>query len=165
MNSTLSLFGRGLLVLALSGFAIACGDDDGDEHGHDGGEADGGGGTGGGGAEDAGGEDAGGGLTAAQCETMAFQQPGPDCLSCVCEENPDVTVACTGGCWGLVQCVATECGGDPDATSCIVSACAEFVAMSGVIAQAQAFGPVITNCTDVCAAPAGDGGTETDGGN
>ena len=156
MNGLGSILGRGLLVLALSGFAVACGDDDGgdDNTGTDAGEDAGGraGTSGGGAGTSGGGAGTDGGITAAECEEMAVQAAGPDCLACVCAEDPDVTVACDETCWSLVQCVGSECDGDGTNTACIVSACADFL---GGATAAMAFGPVITQCLDVCEPPAG----------
>ena len=165
MNGLGSILGRGLLVLALSGFAVACGDDDGggdNDHdaGNDGGPT---AGHAGGGAGHAGGgagheADTGTGVTPEQCEEMAVQAAGPDCLACVCAEGPEETVACDEMCWGLVQCVGSECDGDGSDTACIVAACGPFL---GGATAAMAFGPIITQCLDVCAPTTGvDGGAD-----
>jgi hypothetical protein len=170
MNSPLSLLGRGLLVLALSGFAVACGDDDGPSPSDDSGVA-GSGGRGGSGGAGSGGAGSGGspadtgtGLTPQECEEMSVQAPGAECLACVCDVDPDITAACGEGCWGLVSCVGSRCGGDGGNTACILAMCGSFLVGDNAM-QATAFGPVIGMCLDACSAPpvGTDAGTD-DGG-
>jgi hypothetical protein len=169
MNGLGSILGRGLLVLALSGFAlVGCGDDD----GGGGGETDAGedagprAGHGGGGAGHAGGGAGGGAgdggstITPEECEEMAVQAAGPECLACVCAEGAEETVACEADCWALVECVGSMCDGDGTDIACITSSCSAFLG-GNTPAQAMAFGPIITQCLDVCQQmPGADSGTD-----
>ena len=173
MNGTLTLFGRGLLVLALSGFAVACGDDDGgDDHDHDAGPDGGEAGSSGGGGGDDGGAGMGSDVTVSECvamtDTNTMGGVTQECAMCACEEGLEETVACNATCWGLISCFGANCGDvDPSdmaaATDCVVANCLD---VAGGAMNATPLGAILRSaCADVCvtAPPEGDGGTD-DGG-
>jgi hypothetical protein len=155
----------GLLVLALSSFALACGDDDGarDENtaphdgrrdaGLDGGVSGDAGDAGAAEGGDGGGTD--GSAAAAECvdgeQVAAILErfrltDTPDCLACLCGNDPEATIACDDGCWDLVACVCERCGCDRTDLECI-SACPTYTAERA--AAATAFAPVINDCVAV----------------
>jgi hypothetical protein len=88
------------------------------------------------------------------------------CVSCVCENDAETTVACDASCWALISCVGAKCGGDASDLTCFTDAdkCMKEVGVADTTA-AGALGDVIDmKCSDKCVAtPAGDGGAE-DGG-
>lgn len=164
MNGLARYVGRGLLLVALSGVVGGCGDDDDDASGgNDGGEA-GRGGSGGRGSSGSGGRDAGGsGITPEQCADDAVQSVGAACLACVCEIDPEETVACRATCWDLVTCVATRCDGDGSDVDCVNGECGEFL---GGASQASTFGLVFDQCSEICTSSSVvDAGSDSDAGN
>lgn len=148
----------GLLLLAWSGFAIACGDEQGVEAG--GAKAAGdrlvdAGGSGRGGEDVASGDgrDAGASqATSAQCRGAAVQTAGAACVACVCEAGPDETIACGPNCWALVACIQVQCGGDGSDFPCIMQSCDAFLTDDAPV-QAIAFDPIIRMCQAECVAP------------
>ena len=176
MNRLSSCLGRGLLVLALSGFAVACGDDD-DGRDHDAGEdagptagrAGGGAGRDGGSGRDGGaaGRDAGPPPTMAECldavDTATMGGVSDSCANCVCEAGPREAAACTGACWGLIQCYGAMCAeftpGTNEGSTCATSKCAQFI--SGVTG-AMPLGAIIrSDCSTECVAtPETDAGED-----
>jgi hypothetical protein len=177
MKGSIGLLGRGLLVLALSGYVIGCGDDGGGggggEGGTTGGGGSGGGGTGGGGT---GGGGTGGGeadtgmpdVTVAQCVDMTETATGgmimPDCPMCICEAGLDQAVACAGDamCWPFISCFSMNCDvTEPDMM--VRTMCATTNCMSTITGATNAapLGMVIAaSCVTECrgAPPVGDGG-------
>jgi hypothetical protein len=93
-----------------------------------------------------------------------------ECATCLCEVDAKATAECSGGCWGLINCIAENC--DVPASeleACATSMCLTFALMPGAADQARAFGDVIQDdeCLPLCI-PAGseDGGTtDEDAGN
>jgi hypothetical protein len=189
MNGSIQYLGRGLLVLALCGWAVGCGDDDdsgGSDSGVDGGGGgsggNGGGGTGGKGEKDAGGGTGGGGtggsggtVTMAQCVSMTNTNTGgmaaDACVTCVCDKDIEATVACNSNCWSLISCVGAKCGGSATSAGCLTDAnkCGdEFSAASAdgdAVSSATALGMVITmSCSTECVASSGTDGGAEDGG-
>jgi hypothetical protein len=186
MSRTLELLGRGLLMLALSSYAMGCGDDDDDDDGGadsgvsgtggtgSGGTSGGTGGKGSGGATGTGGATADGGTpTMSAClaavDKATAGMVAMPCAACVCEHGPVEATACTAGCWSLVQCYGANCADVPTSDMaasqmCAVANCSAAIAMPGYMG-ATPLGKVITaSCSNVCSAtPAGDGGTD-DGG-
>src|SRR5688572_14839946 len=97
-----TFLGRGFLVLALTGFAVGCGDDDDDPPAPDAGTA-GKGGTGGkGGSGGKGGT--GGTVSKQECvtaTTAATKLLAPACVDCACGSMPATIAKCDKGCWNL----------------------------------------------------------------
>jgi hypothetical protein len=149
---------RGLLLLALSGFAAACSDDQ--SVARRGAGAEGAGDRpddGGSRRGDSGGRDAASQAAAAQCRSASVQTAGAACVACVCETGPDETVACGPVCWALVACIQVQCGGDGSDFPCIMERCDAFLGDDAPV-QAIAFDPIIRMCEAECVAPILDGG-------
>jgi hypothetical protein len=177
VNEVIKRVGRGWLLVAVGGLLAACGDDQFDAHGGDGGArdaaagrpADGGsagrdGGASGRGGTDAGAVDGGGAaVTPDECRERAVRTAGAACVACVCDAGPHETVACGPGCWALVACIQVDCGGDGSDIPCISERCADFLA-EGAPAQALEFDPVIRMCASPCLAPLHGGDLDVDGG-
>src|SRR5688572_907224 len=116
-----TFLGRGFLVLALTGFAVGCGDDD------DPGPADAGtagkGGTGGGGGGKGG---TGGTPSKQECITATAKNTkllAPTCVDCACGSMPATIAKCDAGCWNLFFCVVTKCA-DKLGTPAMTAECA-----------------------------------------
>ena len=166
MTALTKTLGRGLVILALTSSAFACGDDGG------GGKSDpdaGAAGSGGSGSDDGG---AGSG-SVAQCVTDAqevtMNMTPMACLSCACTEGADEVNECDANCWALIDCFgsADKCG-DVDTTDmaaaimCITMSCPMVDLATAAMSspQATALGMVLSSsCSTQCAATgAADGG-------
>jgi hypothetical protein len=163
--------------LALSLAAVGCGDDDdgsvGGSGGSSGAKAGGTGGKGGsGGASGKGGAGGTGGSSAdpAKCatDTAAAMKDDKsalsnDCVSCICNANAKVVLACTNvadnGCWAFLACYADHGCTDANQGDCITANCSKEFGATGVSAAATAIGPVLSKGT--CAAKCvGDSGND-----
>lgn len=188
MKGTIQYLGRGLLVLALCGWAVGCGDDDDSgntDAGTDGGTSGSGGTTGGSGGsteKDGGGGGTTGGsggstsVTKAECIDMTNTAMGSTgssaCSECVCGKDIDLTIACDEEpmCWPFLACYGANCldvdQSDSTATMmCALNKCGDSI--GGATAGAPLGTMVITpNCSDVCKSPsAGNDGGAEDAGN
>lgn len=175
MKGLSKVIGRGMLVLALGCFAVACGDDD-DHPTKDAGAGNGGtggtagkGGTGGTKAGTGGKGGAGDG-SAPDCADTAKENSGgmasDKCTSCLCGMKPAETTACTKDCWKLAYCVPAN-GCDATDTACIVAACTDDL---GDVTKLQAAGTLamktpFTSCAADCFPTPIKPDAETDGGN
>jgi len=70
-----------------------------------------------------------------------------ECRACTCAACPAEAMDCDEACWGLVNCVATDCGGDTGNIDCITTMCAEHLAGA---TPAIAIGPCAVGCTAEC---------------
>jgi hypothetical protein len=177
MTGLSKFLGRGLLVLAISSFSVACGDDDDGTSNPDGGEAGkggagsggkggaGSGGKGGAGSGGKGGAGAGaGGAGGDSCEDIAEKNSAGvptnnNCRECVCEKSQTAAKACTKDCWTLAYCVVDN-GCDATDTTCIANACTDDL---GTVAKLVAAGDLATavdfdGCAADCFAPEIDAG-------
>lgn len=177
-RALLPLVGRSLLMLALCGAVVGCGDDDDD----DGAMAGSGGKGGSGGKAGSGGKGGAGGAkvaTKAECiEDFGDATPLPDaCVECACDVNATAVAACGEECWALMVCVNTKCAdvlADPAATqTCAGMMCETEIGAAAplmMIAPAMSVGPILqgTKCASKCAPPppppGEDGGVDDDGG-
>jgi len=170
MKASMELLVRGLLVLALGGYAIGCGDDS-----SSGSKGDAGpdssvpvGGTGGKTMVDSGVD---GGASAGMCvaatTTIVGDMLPADCVSCACTMAEKATIACDAMCWGLLGCIVDMC---PDATTqAEITACATMKCAGFITGATGAMGiaPTLTGaCMSTCrSSSSADGGTDTDAGN
>ncbi len=80
----------------------------------------------------------------------AIEGISDSCAECTCNNGgtcaADVA-ACDETCWGLINCVATECAGDGTDIPCITGACMAFL---GAATQATAAGACAAECTAEC---------------
>ena len=176
MTALSKTLGRGLVILALSSVAFACGDDDGGgKTSPDAGGA--GSGAGGSGSDDGG---AGSGsVGVAACVTKAkmvtMNMTSDECLSCACTEGETEVTACNANCWALIDCFGTadkcadvDTADTPAAVACASMKC-PMVALGMAVANgpmAEAVGAVISSsCSMQCASGGGaDGGAGTGAG-
>ena len=164
MKASMELLVRGLLVLALGGYAIGCGDDSSSDSKGDSGVDSGApaGGTGGKTMD----KDSGtpvGKPDVAMCSAAATKLADPRtpaaCVTCACTKDAKATTACDAMCWGLIGCVVEKCAGK-DPAVCAPTMCTAF--LSGAV-PAMALGTVLTGmCTAECTVdvPGGDGGVD-----
>jgi hypothetical protein len=179
-RALLPLLGRSLLMLALCGAAIGCGDDDDDDDpiGGSGGK------SGSGGKGGSSGKGGAGGATATEAECIEdFGKVATTlsdvCVECACDENAAAVASCGDKCWALIACVGMKCA---DATTeAETAACAPVMCSAEVTAAASAMqlvpamtvGPILqgTKCASKCLPPAppgddaGDDDASVDAGN
>jgi hypothetical protein len=173
MKASIEFLGRGLLVLALGGYAIGCGDDSGGSKPVKDGGADSGpsGGTGGVADKDGGSGGTGGGTSSTCLATAkknssggASAAPSDACLTCACGKDDKAITACTPDCWALIDCAVKMCPDDSDMTkyiTCLSTMCDPKMMLQAIGALSSPAGMALAMCPDECGTVAvPDGGTD-----
>jgi hypothetical protein len=166
MRALLPLLGRSLLMLALCGAALGCGDDDDDDDDDPiaGTGGKGGGGSGKGGTGGTGGAKA---PTKAECvDSFTEATKLTDaCAECACDENLAMVAACGKPCWDLMVCANTKCADvlmdEAKLMACVAGEdgmCNPEVAAAGpggMIVASMTVGPIIQGpeCGAICFPP------------
>ncbi len=156
MKLSSELIGRGLLVLALTGYAVGCGDDTSGEKDAGSDASAGTGGTGANGGTGAAGSAGDGGQ-----ECGAPQDIPEQCVACSAERDAAATAMCDATCISLLECAAGAMCSD---ATCLMACCGDFLGgLNGLLAVygQDGMGPLASCIQDMC--PTGDGGTDDAG--
>jgi hypothetical protein len=93
------------------------------------------------------------------CVNSAYPSAPHNCVLCVCGESDTCRAAadasvCGADCWGLLNCISTKCPSftsNPMDTSCLVTNCASFLAMTATSGATMIGGCISPMCSTQCA--------------